>query len=702
MSIDTFITPFIQQQFPEFYRDEGPNFVAFVKAYFEWMESEGQAIQVTRTLTDNLHIDTTADEFIKYFKNKYMFTLPDVVTADKRLLTKHILDMFRSKGSSRSYELLFRILFNEDISVYLPGQDVLKASDNAWIVPQYIEVTDSPYLAALVGRQIYNSSRDASAVVENYSTKVVSNKLLNVLTLSSIRGSFKYGQKILCDDLYFNEFGATISASVYADLSVADQSAWSLAFTPASGPLILGSLSSIGIINGGANFKVGEFLKIDGYGSGGVARVVATRDENGKVTFTLLDGGSGFSMNAAVSVTGGGGSGATFRVGGLIDTEIFQIDTDIISDYYNTQLDIDASGFYLRITGTSGVFGSGHTIKSTTTTDVLPLDVTLLVANNLANGENLSNTSLGISALTVTRSDGSYIKVRGADITNANLVNGTVLISNTTHSVVQVNSMIPIEHASGNGVAFSVNSTTIGVNMISGFYVPGSQITDLTSGATATVTSVDRLTNWNFPAVNLSGLDNLDTPIGQSLTIFDIEVGTIAFLSQVDPGIGYLTDPTVSVLEPSIYDLRIQDRTGYKGFNAIVNAHAGVASGVVTAVDIYDSGFGYERDRNVALESTNTQNQTVVTGTTVVDRHGHGQGYFKNRSGFLSDTQHIQDSNYYQTFSYDILASRLKDTYEKFVRDMVHPSGVALFGTFAINSKVEKVSPAVVASIRTP
>lgn len=40
------ISNLIESQFPEIYRDEGPNFVAFVKAYYEWLEQNHQLIRL--------------------------------------------------------------------------------------------------------------------------------------------------------------------------------------------------------------------------------------------------------------------------------------------------------------------------------------------------------------------------------------------------------------------------------------------------------------------------------------------------------------------------------------------------------------------------------------------------------------------------------------------------------------------------------
>jgi hypothetical protein len=692
MSIEKYISPFIQTHFPEFYKEYGSNFIAFTRAYYEWLESVGNPLEQSRSLYEYSDIDNTLDTFVKYFKNKYMLSIPESIVADKRLLSKHILDLYRSKGSLRSYELLFRILFNEDIQVYIPGNDLFRLSNNQYTRPIYIEISSNKYLSDIVGKIIYDSSLQSSAVVENYSTKIVNNETINILTLSAVTGSFRYGYKIICNDLYVNAFGNKISNFEYNQLTEIEKSDYNLAISIDNAPLIIGSLSSIGIINGGAGFSVGEFLNVNGDGTGGIARVSAVRDENGKVTFNLINGGSGFSINPAISVTGGGGAGATFKVGDLVDKEIFNITTDIIEYSNTTIMDNIAAGCNVAITGSTGTWNNGDTVRSTSSVNVVPMDINLLVDNSLANGENLSNSSLNITNLTVYRSDGTLIYVNGTDIdiTNPNLVSGVTLISNTTSSIISINTILPVQNAYGNG---TISSYLGGVLTITGadfgYFVPGSSITNVDTGATATVSSFTRNTNWpQFTKPTIAN-KNLDIQIGLALNSYDIEVGTIAYLSEINPGSGYSSDPIVTIQQPEIYDLKIQDGTGFKGYNATVTGDTGSAVGIAIAADIYDSGFAYSPDSYVTLSSSNTQNQTVVTGTTVVDKHGIGTGFFANRSGFLSDTQRVIDSQYWQTQSYDIIATKMLSSYEKFVRDLVHPAGIALYGSFRIVNEIQ-------------
>lgn len=57
-------------------------------------------------------------------------------------------------------------------------------------------------------------------------------------------------------------------------------------------------------------------------------------------------------------------------------------------------------------------------------------------------------------------------------------------------------------------------------------------------------------------------------------------------------------------------------------------------------------------------------------------------GYFATNSGFLSDALYIQDSNYYQQFSYVVKLDQTLDSYAGVLKSLLHPAGTNLFGEF--------------------
>jgi len=689
MYIDKHISPLIAGQFPAFYRDQGPNFIAFVKAYYEWAEQSGNFIEQSRSLFDNLDIDRTSADFISHFKSQYISLLPDSVLGDKRLLMKHILDLYRSKGTPRAYSLLFRILFDEDIEFYIPNDYIFKASDNEWFVPKYIEVTGSPYLKNLIGKRISSVGKTNSAVVDNFATVVRNGKEINILFLIAINGDFNSGSRIICDDLYIGASGDFIDNYTYLQLSDADKAGYSLVYTDTNGPFITGSLSSVIIENGGTGFSVGDILSIQGgFGSEGKLKVLRIiNDTSGKVSFAIIDGGSGYTLNANVVVSGGGGAGATFKVGGLVDKELIYINTDLISTYFNTTLESNTAGVTLGISGNTAAFSAtGNSITSSS--NVLVADVTSTTLNKIANGTYVSNTALGIN-LYAYRSEGSLIwftSTTDSDLNNANIVAGAIVGNAAQNAFVSLNTVWPKTTVTGNAVIVSSNSTTIVANTVNGYFIPTGTVNDVftigTTNVNASITSVTRNTDWNF-ANSVVVQDNLDAVIGQVLNFQDIEIGTIAFLSEQNPGSNYIENPTVTVTQPEVLAYFIPDgRGGFKGNNAVIKGYTSFANGVVAGAEVISSGYGYIDGESVTAQSDTTNNSISVI--TVVDSTGKGEGRWKNTKSFISDVNYLQDSKFYQQYSYQILAPRMLETYESFVRDIVHQSGLALYGKYQL------------------
>jgi hypothetical protein len=495
--------------------------------------------------------------------------------ADKRLLVKHILDLYRAKGTPRAYELLFRMLFNEDIEIYIPANFLFKPSDAEWDIPRYIEVSDSPYLELLIGQQIYNSSRNSTAVVETVNKKIVSNRLIHTIYLSSVNGRFKYNEKILC--------------------SAVPQ------ITLDNAPIILGSLTAVAIENGGSGFSAGDILDVSGTGVSGKARVAAVRNENGKVQFNLINGGSGFSMNAVVTV---------------------------------------ATALYLNIANNIGTFSENETIVS---------------SNTSANGTiTFANTSL-IQMINFSTGLNFYV---GDNVTGSNGATATV---------------VSVIGGGGTGATFQVG----GLNNKEILYVNTDKITNYIN-ANLSLT-------WSFPK---NPVANLTSVIADTLSFVTVEAGTIAYLSNINPGTGYSANPYVDVIEPDVAGEGLPDGLGgTKGHNAVITTNVANSQGVVVAAEVINSGYGFTPGDTVFL-STPGNEGVIVTASAVIELDGVGDGYWKDNKSFLSDVMKIQDSYYYQDFSYDIVVNRMLNVYEKTVKDLIHPSGIALFGRFRIKNEL--------------
>lgn len=271
--IEKLISPLIQSHFPEFYKDEGPRFVDFITEYYAWMETTNQAIAASRNLFSTRDIDTTSDDFVKYYKQKYSSGFPIGSKADSRMLIKHAQDFYKSKGTAESIELVIRSMYDQPASVYLPSTDLFKTSDGTWVRPVYLELSVSDRTKSFVGKEIVGNESGAKAFLENLVRRRIGTKYVEVAYLSNVRGDFSTGEHI-----------TTSANTVLVDA-----------------PKVAGSMTELTVQSGGANFQVGDvFSVVSSNGKQGKARVTEISNETGKVNFIYVDaltsGGWGYSL----------------------------------------------------------------------------------------------------------------------------------------------------------------------------------------------------------------------------------------------------------------------------------------------------------------------------------------------------------------------------------------------------------------------
>ena len=64
-------------------------------------------------------------------------------------------------------------------------------------------------------------------------------------------------------------------------------------------------------------------------------------------------------------------------------------------------------------------------------------------------------------------------------------------------------------------------------------------------------------------------------------------------------------------------------------------------------------------------------------------------GYYTTNDGFLDDAIYIQDSHYYQAYSYVIKIDETLQSYKSIVKNLIHPAGMAMFGEYDIRNEFD-------------
>ena len=301
MALDAKLSTLVENQFPAFYKEEGPKFLAFIKAYYQYLETTGKQQDIQRNLKNYKDIDDTLDEYIQYFRSELMPEIPDDALADKRLLAKRIKDLYTTKGTIDSYKLLFKILYDEDVEINFPADQMLKVSDGDFRIDRYLVTHHDPRAYTLIGKTIKGTDSQAEGLVEDVKRLVAKNRDIDQILLSNVKGSFNHLEAIQLKGV----------PNSYA-------------------PIVECGIRRVTVATGGGEYRKGDIVDIISSKTGAFAKAVVTdtSDLQSKVNFNLVDGGSGYvsseeNEGTILEYVGGDGTApASFRIfaGDLTDT----------------------------------------------------------------------------------------------------------------------------------------------------------------------------------------------------------------------------------------------------------------------------------------------------------------------------------------------------------------------------------------------
>ncbi len=314
MAVTDKISTLVKDQFPDFYKEEGENFLAFVQAYYEYLEQNGKMTDAIQNLQSYQDIATTTEDFISYFINQFLPGVPLNVAADKKLLVKYARQNNQARGTLGAYKLLFRALYNESIEVVYPADQILKVSDGDWNIDRYLVSAYDPSNYAFIGKTIKGAESEAEALVEDVTRRSVKGRDLMQIFVSNVRGTFNHLEPV--------RLKGDISSTGHA-------------------PIVEAGINSVDIITPGGEYAPGDELELLSSLNGDFAKVVVTsvQDLGGTLTFSLVNGGSGYTPStdpggSTIEFIGGDGSGpASFQIGStdIVDTFAISINIDLIS-----------------------------------------------------------------------------------------------------------------------------------------------------------------------------------------------------------------------------------------------------------------------------------------------------------------------------------------------------------------------------------
>ena len=687
-------------------------------------------------------IDVFFDQFKERFMKTIPVKL--AVGVDEKNILKNIKDLYRAKGTRKGHEIFFRLLLDENVELFYPTENMLRVSDGKWSDDSLLRVVqindvmllendenDNIFLVTedgahleqeqsvlleydvnkLIGETViqdavrdidileggpyellgYSTIGKATAVVESIIQIQLGSVILYDLVLQegSITGTFVPGQLVYGEDNTNSERLIKVkNTSILSSISI-----------PTSGQYF----TTTDLLDISADNGIGAALTIDTVSQGKISNIdidtVGAGYEIGDNFVVDNSSVTGAGLAGEIAVVGGGFSPETgslineFRI--TLENEVGELLTEETTPLYYTQeenygmvatdhIEVeDANIFFDSKSGAKFIQESG-----TNTGDITDIRVTS-IGNNYA------------SLPTLTLPTTSTIRIRAAqfrleDGTTSAITFGDSIISEIEEDIIILESVGPdaFETTLKSGtftVGETISPVTQPPSSITGtvvkhytdLSVPNHSFVEFTTGV-GTISAGDTIKGAISGVIGDVITKNVRSG-GKVIAKGDGDVGKIKSVRVLEPGIHYTEEPTLStvtnlVLSPVSGTFAINQTITGTGVSATSKSWDGdtqllkvtSVTGTFTVGQVITQSYSGASGTVAYIEDATFSSDIAATGVF---------GKYINEDGWLSeDSKRIQDSWYYQDFSYVVKTATSINQWRDELLNTVHPAGFALFG----------------------
>jgi len=680
-------------------------------------------VQNIQQLMEYADVDDTIDSFFDQFKEAFLRTIPRDLTAgvNERNLLKNIKDLYRAKGTRKGHELFFRILLNEDITLSYPRIDMLRTSAGNWSEDQILRVTkgDDTILmedASDSNGDIFILNEDGGQIqaqdsVEGTSDllKLVGQEITQraVVDLSILAGGAYYGQGFfvineataLIDTVTAFKYGGQDVYELVLSTGSINGTFWTghtiTATSNADADItISGKLSSIVTEYNLTNSSSSQYFAIDDplgvtSANGNDASVRIDSLTSGDVNSIIVDvGGSGYTIGDPISVNNANTNGAALSAQvALVNGGVAPEAGDLVGEW---GIELESGGSYGAgdilledSTGSVSNYVEQEEAYNMSAVDHFVLEDLTVFSDGIAGNKIAQESGTGTGDVTDV-----VVTVIGEGYTKTPLltVSGTLTVSSAT-GLFTVGETITGSSSTATGSVMSRTLTSVVYKPLIGTFTASDTITGGTSTYTASVGSV---------------------AIGSGATIYakGTGVGEIRDVTILDAGVHYTDTVTITGFTNFLCtDFSVADFV----LNEIVTGGTSGATGVFKEVDTTRNVIKLANVVGIFQAGPEKSGETITgfvsSATAVIDSYkatsmsadhgtlGETSGKFLNEDGFLDErTKKIQDSYYYQDYSYVVKSSSSINTWRDQLLASVHPAGWAVFGQVDIATAVQSIA----------
>ena len=613
-------------------------------------------VQNIQQLMEYADIDDTIDSFFNQFKEAFLRTIPRDLTSgvDERNLLKNIKDLYRAKGQRKGHELFFRILLNEDVSLSYPKDDMLRVSAGNWSEEQILRVTKI----------------DDTILMENASASAGDIFILNedggqIITEDSVTGTSNL--------LYL--VGQEITQNLVADLSILPGGAYYGLGYPIIGKAtaLVDSITSYKY----AGQDVYELVLSNGslvgtFATGHTITAISNADPDvtlyGKLASIVTEYNAGstssqyYDITDPITVAADNGNDASVKIGALSAGNIPNIIVDAGGSGYEN--------------------GDVVTVNNANTNGAGLVAEVAMVNGGISPEAGDLVGEWGVELETNTPGAPGDIELETAS--------GTGLIKQQ-----EAYDMLAIDHI------VLENYTVFGDG------VEGNKIAQEVGTGNGDITDV---------VVNNPGEGYTKTPLltlpttgsrtGATIYAKGVNVGKIEDVTILDAGVHYTSPVTLNpytnflCTDFSVADFLLNETvTGATSGATGTFKNTESTRNIVQLVNVVGTfAAGAEKSGETITGALSGATAVIDSYTTPSMSASHGvlgetSGRYLNEDGFIDErSKKIQDSYYYQDFSYVVKSSSSINTWRDQLLAAVHPAGWQVFGQVDISTVVQSIA----------
>lgn len=746
MATDLKTSLLVNRQVPEFIRDEYPTFITFLEAYYEFLEQKqgteiNDLVTQAKNLRDISDVDASIEQFQTSFINTYAPLVPQDAVSDKAFLIKNILPFYLTKGNIKSFELFFRLLYGTEVTITLPKDNILRASDGKWTVENVVRIDNDVYsyyvgngttkiftLAQQVAdsdvtvyvngtlttsgfyiqkeakKIVFDSAPASNAeikvIYDDFDETLFTNRKITGLTSGATAIVERAAPRLITQqtsiELYVDDatlLGSFLNAEVITADIFADDGETLITIRSDT----VATLSSITVTNAGASYNVGDPVTIIGGAPQTPAEAIISEVSVGFADSANVGyGGAGFALGGII--TAFNDDGTITLASGAIDSSgansanTYTLFTDTINTYANIVLSNTNYGFPSTVipTGENIATRLVDAFSKFTITDIGPMTNVAIIYSgtdtaNLtidADGAKYANTfdikTFGSIGRIDIISGGSNYKIGDELILGANPA-GTYG-RGFAAAVTNTNASGAITKIEMQPSRISGNANTTAGNVV--VVGVGTNFTgELAVGDQIMINSEARYVNSILSATSLNvNVAFTRTSTERRVGVYDrYLIGGQGYIQNNFPSV------TVSSAAGSSANLQITSLMG-DGERLGINS-SGVA-GSITKIRITNPGVGYQFIPTIDL--SNRGDGTATAEAQIERSYISFPGKWVGSDGIISSLDRkIEGLDYYIDFTYVTSVATEFSKYANILKDLLHPAGFKNYAEYPLSRPIE-------------